>query len=391
MLALCWTGLMMLLNFNPFGHAVHDSFTLMAESWLRGSIKLIDGENYPFLELAIYNGDYYVSFPSVPALFMVPLTLLFGRSTPNTLMVFCYMLVAYMGAYKAANVWRDPLHSMFAALFMTMGCNLLQFSLQGGVWNQGQLCNFMFLALFMAGISGRSRLGWGAGLFCLALSVGCRPFSAAYVPLGLWLLYKKLNPDAAAFDAKRLLRMVPYIIAPALVALGLFWYNFARFGNPFEFGHNWLPEHTRDPNQPMMGLRYIWKNIVNLMRLPKFEGNRLVFTDVKFSGFAFWLVNPIYDIIPVLAIIKAIKRKWHVADTLFIAGMALELLLLLMHKTLGGWQFGARYLCDLVPIMLFYIVYERQKSYSWEYLIMMFAVAFNIYGAACFHLVEGGY
>ena len=76
---------------------------------------------------------------------------------------------------------------------------------------------------------------------------------------------------------------------------------------------------------------------------------------------------------------------------LLAAGMALHILLLLMHKTLGGWQFGARYLCDVIPMMLLYCVRWRDRTAVWEYPIMIFAVAFNIYGAACFHLMQGGY
>lgn len=390
MLVLAYLGLMSLLNYNLFGHAVHDSFTLMAMSWRQGSLSLINGENYPYLELAIYNGNYYVSFPSVPALIMLPLTFIFGENTPNTLMTFIYFMVAYMAAYKTCSVYRKPIEAMCLALFMTLGCNMLQFSLSGGVWNQGQLTSFMFTSLFAAGITGRRKSGWALGLICLALAVGCRPFQAVYVPLGLWLLYRKLSKNGGRVRAT-LLSMIPYLIVPALIALALGWYNYARFGSPIEFGHNYLPEHTRDPNEPMMGFKYIWKNIVNLLRLPEFNENRLEFTNVQFSGFAFYLANPIYVTLIITIVLKTVRRKWDIADLLLIAGIVVHLTLLLMHKTLGGWQFGARYLCDVIPMILFFCVRWRRHTSGWEYPIMIFAIAFNIYGAACFHLVSGGY
>lgn len=390
MLVLAYLGLMSLLNYNLFGHAVHDSFTLMAMSWRQGSLSLINGKNYPYLELAIHNGNYYVSFPSVPALIMLPLTFIFGENTPNTLMTFIYFMVAYMAAYKTCSVYRKPIEAMCLALFMTLGCNMLQFSLSGGVWNQGQLTSFMFTSLFAAGITGRRKSGWAWGLICLALAVGCRPFQAVYVPLGLWLLYRKLSKNGGRVRAT-LLSMIPYLIVPALIALALGWYNYARFGSPIEFGHNYLPEHTRDPNEPMMGFKYIWKNIVNLLRLPEFNENRLEFTNVQFSGFAFYLANPIYVTLIITIVLKTVRRKWDIADLLLIAGIVVHLTLLLMHKTLGGWQFGARYLCDVIPMILFFCVRWRRHTSGWEYPIMIFAIAFNIYGAACFHLVSGGY
>ena len=182
------------------------------------------------------------------------------------------------------------------------------------------------------------------------------------MPLGLWLLYRKLSKNGGRVRAT-LLSMIPYLIVPALIALALGWYNYARFGSPIEFGHNYLPEHTRDPNEPMMGFKYIWKNIVNLLRLPEFNENRLEFTNVQFSGFAFYLANPIY----------------------------VTLIITIVLKTVGGWQFGARYLCDVIPMILFFCVRWRRHTSGWEYPIMIFAFAFNIYGAACFHLVSGGY
>ena len=311
MLVLAYLGLMSLLNYNLFGHAVHDSFTLMAMSWRQGSLSLINGENYPYLELAIHNGNYYVSFPSVPALIMLPLTFIFGENTPNTLMTFIYFMVAYMAAYKTCSVYRKPIEAMCLALFMTLGCNMLQFSLSGGVWNQGQLTSFMFTSLFAAGITGRRQSGWAWGLICLALAVGCRPFQAVYVPLGLWLLYRQLSKNGGRVRAT-LLSMIPYLIVPALIALALGWYNYARFGSPIEFGHNYLPEHTRDPNEPMMGFKYIWKNIVNLLRLPEFNENRLEFTNVQFSGFAFYLANPIYVTLIITIVLKTVRRKWDI-------------------------------------------------------------------------------
>ena len=183
--------------------------------------------------------------------------------------------------------------------------------------------------------------------------------------------------------------MLPYLIAPALVAAALGWYNWVRFGNPIEFGHNYLPEFTRNPDQPQMGAQYILNNLRNLLRLPYFEENRLAFP--MFDGFAFYLANPIYVTAFAALAAKLVKRCWDWGDGLLCAGFAAEIFLLLCHKTFGGWQFGARYLCDVIPMMLLYCVRWRDRTAVWEYPIMIFAVAFNIYGAACFHLMQGGY
>lgn len=384
--ALAWLGLGLALKMNLFGHSAHDSYTLMALAWRKGMLSL--GKDYPWLELAVYNGDWYVSFPSVPALVMLPLTLLFGENTPNTLAVGLYFLGSYIAAYHLARRFREPAEACFMALFMCLGCNMLDLSLTGDVWYQAQLLSFLLTTCCALGLTGESRRGWVLALFCLALSVGCRPFQAVYAPFALAALWRKLNPEKALSPAKTLLKMLPYLIAPALVAVALGWYNWARFGNPLEFGHNYLPEFTRDPELPQMGLKYVGGNILNLLRLPYFNDGRLEFE--RFNGFAFWLANPIYVTAGIAMVVKAVRRRWDLLDALLLAGFAVELFLTLMHKTLGGWQFGARYLCDLVPMLLLIELRGRDRVTAWERAIGLFAIAFNLYGTAVFHLIDKG-
>lgn len=385
-LLLAWLGIEMILGFDIFEHSPRDSFSLMAMAWRKGLVHL--EQDYPWLELAIFNGNYYVSFPSVPALVMLPLTFFFGADTPNTIVTFGYLMGSYIAGYHLCRHFRKQHDALFLSLFLTMGCNMMYLSLTGDVWNQGQLLSFFLLTMCAMGLTGKSPAQWGWGLFCLALSVGCRPFQAVYVPFGLWMLYQNLQRQRRTGFWETVLRGVPYVIAPALVALALGWYNWVRFGNPVEFGHNYLPEHTRNPDQPQLGFKYIRGNVVNLMRLPYFENGRLEFP--LFSGFAFWMANPVYVTAGICVVTKLVKRSWDIGDTLLCTGFAVELTMLLMHKTFGGWQFGARYLCDLIPMMMLFQLRGRKRRRAWESLIGSFAIAFNLYGAIVFYLIDQG-
>ena len=53
----------------------YNTYALQADSWRQGRLDL--GQNYPWLELAVYNGKYYCSFPPFPSYVLFPLTVLF--------------------------------------------------------------------------------------------------------------------------------------------------------------------------------------------------------------------------------------------------------------------------------------------------------------------------
>lgn len=65
-----------------FIHEPLDSYTLQALAWRKGEIYLTNGQDYPWLELAIYNGKYFVSFPPIPLRSKVPRNL-FNRRNNN--------------------------------------------------------------------------------------------------------------------------------------------------------------------------------------------------------------------------------------------------------------------------------------------------------------------
>lgn len=75
-----------------------DSYSLQAMSWLSGRLDM--GKNYEWLELAVYNGKYYLSFPPLPSVVMLPLVLLFGERTPSNLVSALYGIFTAMIACK---------------------------------------------------------------------------------------------------------------------------------------------------------------------------------------------------------------------------------------------------------------------------------------------------
>ena len=80
-----------------FAHCATDSYTLQALAWRAGKTT-IDGD-LPWLELAIYEGKQYLSFPPVPTLPLFVLTFFFGGETPSGALTLLYLLGGYAAGF----------------------------------------------------------------------------------------------------------------------------------------------------------------------------------------------------------------------------------------------------------------------------------------------------
>lgn len=380
-LALLIAGYAMIHTLNKGSWLAHnqwDSYTLQAMAWREGHTYLL--QNYDWLELAVYNGHYYVSFPPVPSVVMLPLTYIWGADTPNNLVVMGYALAAVWCAYRCfTKMGARDTAAMFWALFFVMGSNMLWMSTTGGVWFQAQGLN---LALSFGGVWA---LLCGKNTLCLALlalAVGCRPFSicllaAAFVYV--CMQEKKAHPEQSVW--RIWLKKSRHLILPACIGLCYCAYNAARFGNPLEFGHNYLPEFTAAGSE-QFGLKYIWQNAYKIFLRPVTLQSDGSLAFPLFDGFMFFVANPIFLVWMAQTVRRAAKRQWTAEQALFCAAMAANLLLLLLHKTFGGWQFGARYTVDLLPYVLWMMAKQNpQAPQKWMLLLGGFSVLFNAFGA----------
>ena len=174
-----------LLSSSPY-----NSYTRQALAWREGNFWL--DQDYPWLELAIYGGHYYVSFPPVPSVIMLPLTFLFGVNTPDNVIALIFCLLIITAVYLAVrNAGGSDRTSAFVAVFFVLGSNLLWMSTDGSVWFLAQSLNMVLctFAIYCAMKDKRT-----LSLTCVALAVGCRPFSFfLFLPLFVYFVQKDMK------------------------------------------------------------------------------------------------------------------------------------------------------------------------------------------------------
>ena len=350
-----------------------DSYSLQAMSWLSGRLDM--GKNYEWLELAVYNGKYYLSFPPLPSVVMLPFVLLFGERTPSNLVSALYGIFTAMIAYrilKKAGMKRGG--AVFFAIAYVWGSNMLWLSTSGGVWFLAQGLNMLLLTACVYFAQQKMRV---AAYAMAALAVGCRPFSVCMF-LPLMAYFYTADKDRPMAD--RIGGQIRSLIIPVFIALCYMLYNYVRFGNVLEFGHNYLPEFT-ESEKGQFSLSYILPNLYNLLLRPVTLRADLTLEYPLFDGFMFYIANPMFLIWFAAVVKDVLQKKLDAVRLCIVIAILAELLLLCAHKTLGGWQFGARYTVDMLPMALMYLLLKKDEPGGISAFIMAAGMMFNLYGA----------
>lgn len=346
------------------------SYALQACAWLNGRLDL--EKDYPWLELAIYEGKYYVSFPPFPSLVLLPFAAVLGTNTPDHWISLGFSIIGIIYAIRLYHaIPRTYEMAEQYVLFLFLGNGYLFIALQGGwVWYMAQTMCFTFslMSLFYA-----ANKHIGRAFAFLACAFGCRPMVVAYIPLILMLGTEKASVKTWIRKGYRLI--------PACMIIGFYlMLNAARFDNPFEFGHNHLPEFVRS-TEGQFSLNYATKNFNQLFRLPQTGGEHGMLIYDTYDCMAFWLIDPIIVSFMVTWLYALTRKRKACGLNLIIvpATICVHLMIVCCHKTMGGYQFGNRYIVDMLPYVFYGLITYKQGVGKAEWLNNpLFALGFSI-------------
>jgi len=354
-------------------HSPIDQHTRQAQAWLSGRLDLPGAPGY--LEIARFRDRFYDSFPPTPSLFELPLALVFGRATPSSLVIWIFWMGALAAAYTVLRRRgfgeRD---AILTSLFFVFATNVYPSCVRANVWAQGLSLGFSLALIGLAFVVDNPRRGWrgpGPGYLMLSLAVGCRPLLLLMTPLFVAL-------DHRTCGRRRGQALVSAALWMAPVGGLLAWLNWARFGDPLEFGHHHLAFAQSLPHG-LMSLHYLpWQFYHAVLKLPRIQDH---WPPLEFdmNGTAFWLHNPVL----VAALWGLAARRfdpWVRAAAAF--AFATIGAGILMYES-GGWvQFGFRYVIDLLPagFVVFAFAFDRLPRLLLAASLVTFAL--NVYGLA---------
>jgi hypothetical protein len=382
-------------------HTPYNHFALQAAAWLDGRLDLggpppaYAGGN----DFSHFEGKWFVPFPPLPALLLVPWVLLSGapeQIADGRLFVLLAGIAPaalFLGLEKLreqGRAERSERDSVLLALLFAFGSVYFFSAEQGTVWFAAHVVGTSLAALYLWAALGGER-PWLAGLL-LGLAFAARSPLLFAAPLFLFELARRCSRSegraragfrdfAARLDRARFARGCAWFALPVSVIVGLtLLHNALRFGDPLEVGYRYLTVawRARIEKWGLFSYHYLPRNLgVMLTSLP-WLGQPGVPLRINGHGLALWLTTPAY----LWLIWPRVVRSPHWALVVTAAAVALPTL---FYQNSGWLQFGYRFSNDYA-VFLFALLFVGGRRFGLFFCAVgAFAVVLNAFGALTFN------
>lgn len=269
--------------------AANDYYNLLVRGFTKGHLRMdvpvseqlqalpdpydpAQNEPYRMTDASYYRGHYYLYFGAAPAVtLLLPYRLATGEYLPTPTAILIFSSVGFLAG---AAWWMLVRRRYFAALpagFEALGILLFGIGCTAGVllrrpffWELATAGGFAFsmlalLALYGA-VNDRRRALWTAlaGL-ALGLAVASRPtfvFATPLLAIPLWTEYQRDSLGRRWWQMA-----LSGATCLALIGLAVLAYNYGRFGNPLETGHNYLLSVAYESKVRLFSLEHAWFNL----------------------------------------------------------------------------------------------------------------------------------
>jgi len=339
-------------------------FPYLADAFLHGKLYLINPISY--VELTPNNGNWYVPYPPLNAVLMMPMVALWGAENVNS-SNFSIFFAALSASLVFAILeklsergWTklNASSNLWLTILFGISTPLWQIAISGEVWYINQVVTIAFVALATLLVlleSSPLLIGLAIGLAMLARP----PILLSWIfLLGIfWQIQSDRDGQVpfAKWFKWSFLTAVPVI----LIGLAFLWYNYSRFGSIFDFGYAAMnigePARTDIRTYGQFNFRYLSRNLdVMFLRLPH-PKPACGFVTADTEGMSLFVATPAF-----IYLLGAFKRKAWV-----VAAWATSILLfipLALYFTTGIFQFGYRYVLDMIIPLITLLAVSVQKE-----------------------------
>lgn len=345
-------------------------FVLLADAFLHGRLYLLENPSW-LNELINWEGKYYVVYPIMPAILLLPLVFLFGISfsQPHLSILIGAMNVGLSFLFFSKIFKQDI--SVWLSLLYAFGTMHWYHTEVGSAWYIAHIIANLFIWIALLEIFGKKRLVL-IGILIGGAYLSRLPaiLTATFVIIYLYEKFLNIAPFRLHFKN--------FLLFSIGLFVGLFinWtYNYLRFGTIEDITYRLLPVFE-EPwyKDGLFDIKNIPIHLTEVFTaLPKFI-NEPPYIIPSLNVMALWFVTPALLLIP----FANFKNKLVIASLITIIIMSLPGL---MHGSNGFSQFGFRFALDYMPFLLILVGSGLERYFTWwSKSLIILSILINLWG-----------
>lgn len=354
----------------------YDYFVRLADAFLHGRIALSTAPSWLNELVPAANGTgWYVVYPPMPAVMLVPFVALLGPNLPQQIpaAIFGGAAVGLLWLVLAEFDLTARARAMLTLVF-AFGTCFWYVTEVGSAWYLSQTVAVLFAVGALLPALQR-RWPWLAGLLLGCATIARLPVGLT-APFYLAMLLGLGWPPRIPSDWRRAIRTTFAFGAGLAVPLLVYAaYNLARWGTPVDLGYVRIPGIQADQfyQHGILSLQYIPRNLYAIFLRSWNYVDHFPYLQPSWWGLAVPLTTPL-----ILWLGRVRLRDPRAAYA--IIGTLLALVPIVTHGNVGVTQFGYRFSLDVQPLLwvMLATVFERGVS-RWAWVAAAAAIAINLY------------
>ena len=357
-------------------------FVPLADAFLHGRTYLV--ENISWLNELIYiEGRYYVIYPPMPALLLLPQVAVSGMDANQTLAsVFWGSLNAVLVFFMMRRITDNVRLQIWMTVLFGFGTIHWYLASLGKAWFFAHVTSFFFLTAAIIETLGKKRallvgLLLGASFWCRLPVIMSAPFFLIMLS-DLWLKSDKSLSPLKRINYAPLLK---FGIGVGLFIILNFAYNYVRFGSIFDILYTIQAE--REPwfyEKGLFHISYIPGHLWTFFLKPPVFSWEAPYVIPDYMGMSILITTPAF----IYSVAAGIKNKLAVASWIAIVLIAS---VLFTHGGVGWKQFGYRFAVDFYPFLLILTALGIKKhlradlDLTWDQKVLIcISVLVNLWG-----------
>jgi hypothetical protein len=347
-------------------------FVYLADAFLHGRLGL-SGGGTALAEVVPYNGNYYVVYPPMPAILLLPFVAVWGTAFDQALLSvilagFCvaatWLMLKKTGANQNKALWLTVLFGFGTCFWFIASV--------GSSWYIEHVVAVLFLTSAII-LSLFKKNNFAVGLLLGCAVIARLPVALSF-PFFLLMIYDQKNAWAPRF------KQALFFFAGLAIPVGLnALYDFARYGVFTNIGYYLIPGIQEDPffTQGIFNVAYIPRHIYAIFLqgpnlLPDFP-----WFQPSWMGLALFFTTPAFLYI----FLGPFKGGWHSLSKKAALAVLCILPPIITHGTVGFTQFGYRFSLDFTPFLMLLTAAGMRENLGWtEKTLIILSVLVNLWG-----------